>query len=356
MSQTVQGKNDWIKNNYDKLILLVLLLGLLVSCVMLVGRILAGKGEIQRALSRVGWKGSPVELKDTAGFDQTLEAARQAATEPLKLPEHVAVSSIRVSCVKCGRPIRYEAAECPFCLTSQPEMFDADKVDTDGDGIPDKMELALGLDPQNTADAEGDLDGDGFTNLEEINAGTDPRDRAAFPDPVVKLRVAGIKPVPFHLRFVSVSQFDDGLRFQLNLQSLERTYFQRLGDTVMGYKIEAYNPDAQGGEVLTLVRQSDNRSVHLVKGRPVTEQELLILFVSLLDRQPIKPPKRLNDTLTYAGKEYKVIDIKRDSVVIQNEQTQETVTVPTMSITERRGGPAAQAQPAGPASAFADFP
>lgn len=356
MSQTVQGKNDWIKNNYDKLILLVLLLGLLVSCVMLVGRILAGKGDIQRALSRVGWKGSPVELKDTSSFDQTLEAARQTATAPIKLPEHVAVSSIRVSCVKCGRPIRYEALECPFCLSAQPEIFDAEKVDTDGDGIPDKMELALGLDPQNAADAEGDLDGDGFTNLEEINAGTDPRDRGSFPDPVVKLRVAGIKPVPFHLRFVSVSQFDDGLRFQLNLQSLERTYFQKLGDTVMGYKIEAYNPNAQGGEVLTLVRQSDKRAVHLVKGRPVTEQELLILFVSLLDRQPIKPPKRLNDTLTFDGKEYKVIDIKRDSVVIQNEQTKETITVPTMSSSERRGGAGAQAQPAGPASAFADFP
>ena len=356
MSQTVQGKNDWIKNNYDKLILLVLLLGLLVSCVLLVGRILAAKGDVQRALSRVGWKGMPVELKDTAGFDQTLAEARQAATAPLTLPDHVAVSDIRVSCVKCGRPIRYEALECPFCLSAQPEIFDAEKLDTDGDGIPDKLELSLGLDPQNVADAEGDLDGDGFTNLEEINAGTDPRERASFPDPVVKLRVAGIRPVPFHLRFVSVSQFDDGARFQLNLQSLERTYFQRLGDVVMGYKIESYDPDAQGGEVLTLVRQSDNRAVRLVKGRPVTEQELLILFVSLLDRQPIKPPKRLNDTLSFAGKEYKIIDIHRDSVVIQNVQTQETVTVPTMTNTERRGGAQAQAQSAGPASVFADFP
>ena len=356
MSQTIQGKNDWFKNNYAKLILLVLLLGLLVSCVLLVGRILAAKGDVQRALSRVGWKGSPIELKDTKAFDQILADARQAATEPFKLPEHVAVSSIRVSCVKCGRPIRYEASECPFCLSEQPEMFDADKVDTDGDGIPDKMEISLGLDPQNPADGEGDLDGDGFTNLEELSAGTDARDPAAFPDPVVKLRVAGIRPVPFHLRFVSVSQFEDGLRFQLNLQSLERTYFQRVGAVVMGYKIAAYNPDAQGGEVLTLVRQSDNRAVHLVKGRPVTEQELLILFVSLLDRQPIRPPKRLNDTLSFAGKEYKVIDIKRDSVVIQNEQTQETVTVPTMSNTERHGGATAQAQPAGAPSAFPDFP
>ncbi len=182
MSQTIQGKNDWFKNNYAKLILLVLLLGLLVSCVMLVGRILTAKGDIQRALARVGLKGTAVELKDTKGFDQILADARQAATEPLKLPAHVAVSDIRVACVKCGRPIRYEASECPFCLSEQPAMFDADKVDTDGDGIPDKMEISLGLDPQNPADGEGDLDGDGFTNLEEYEAKTDLRDPESHPD------------------------------------------------------------------------------------------------------------------------------------------------------------------------------
>ena len=350
MSQTLQGKNDWIKSNYDKLILLLLLLGLLVSCVLLIGRILTGKAEVQRATARVGWKGAPIELKDTSGFEKILADAREAATAPYQLPEHVAVSDIRVSCVKCGRPIRYDALECPFCLSAQPEIFDADKLDTDGDGIPDKVEIALGLDPQNADDAYGDLDGDGFTNLEEILAGTDPKDPSKCPDPIVKLRVAGIRPVPFHLRFVSVSQFEDGLRFQLNLQSLERTYFQQIGDVVMGYKIDSYDPAAQGGESLTLVRQADQRSVRLIKGRPVTAQELVILFVSLLDRQPIKPPKRLNDTLEYRGKQYKVIDIRRDAVVIQNAQSQETVTIPLMTETERRGG-APVAQP----SALADF-
>lgn len=354
MSQTIQGKNDWFKNNYAKLILLILMLGLLVSCVLLVGRILAAKGDVQRALARVGLKGNAVELKDTKGFDQILADARQAATEPLKLPAHVAVSDIRVACIKCGRPIRYDAVECPFCLAAQPEIFDADKLDTDGDGIPDKVEIALGLDPQNADDAAGDLDGDGFTNLEEFLVGMDPKDPASCPPPIVKLRVAGIRAVPFHLRFVSVSRFDDGLRFQLNLQSLERTYFQKLGDIVMGYRIESYDPDAQGGETLVLVRQADKRAVRLVMGRPVTEEDRVILFVSLLNRQPIRPPKRLHDTFEFDGKTYKVIDIRRDGVVIQNEQTQETVAVPMMTDAERRGGP--QAQPQAAASPFGDFP
>ena len=48
-------------------------------------------------------------------------------------------------------------------------------LDTDGDGLADKIELAWGLDPQNAGDAAGDLDSDGFTNLEEYSAKTDPK-------------------------------------------------------------------------------------------------------------------------------------------------------------------------------------
>ena len=45
--------------------------------------------------------------------------------------------------------------------------------DSDGDGIPDDVEIANGLDPNNPADAFDDPDHDGLTNLEEFQAGTD---------------------------------------------------------------------------------------------------------------------------------------------------------------------------------------
>ena len=49
-------------------------------------------------------------------------------------------------------------------------------VDSDGDGIPDDIELANGLDPHNPADAEEDPDGDGLTNFQELMIyGTNPR-------------------------------------------------------------------------------------------------------------------------------------------------------------------------------------
>ena len=44
--------------------------------------------------------------------------------------------------------------------------------DQDGDQIPDDIELALGLNPRDPADAQEDADGDGLSNLEEFQLGT----------------------------------------------------------------------------------------------------------------------------------------------------------------------------------------
>jgi hypothetical protein len=53
----------------------------------------------------------------------------------------------------------------------------AEKMDSDGDGVPDFVENARGLDPT----AGEDSDGDGYTDLEELRAGTDPANAAAMP-------------------------------------------------------------------------------------------------------------------------------------------------------------------------------
>ena len=104
-----------------------------------------------------------------------------------------------------------------------------------------------------------------------------------------------------------------------------------------------------------MVRQSDKRPVRLVKGRPVTEQELAIVFVNLIDRTPVRPAQRLNDVLTLRGVEYKVVDIRRESVIIQAVKTGEKVTVPLLSSEERAaasGRPSPAAPKAEPAPAW----
>ncbi|MET0622683.1 MAG: Ig-like domain-containing protein [Pyrinomonadaceae bacterium] len=50
-------------------------------------------------------------------------------------------------------------------------------ADSDADGIPDDVEVGLGLDPSNPVDAQEDFDRDNLTNLQEFTLGTGLRNR-----------------------------------------------------------------------------------------------------------------------------------------------------------------------------------
>jgi hypothetical protein len=84
--------------------------------------------------------------------------------------------------------------------------------DSDGDGLTDAWEVAVGLNPRDPADAALDLDGDGSSNLSEFLAGTDPRDPGST-------FVAAITPAAgtFVIRFTAVADRSYSLLFRDSL-------------------------------------------------------------------------------------------------------------------------------------------
>ncbi len=87
-------------------------------------------------------------------------------------------------------------------------------ADTDRDGIADTQELALGLDPNNAADAAGDLDNDGMSNRAEVIAGTNPTNSLSY----LKIEQS-VVPNTATVQFGSVSNRTYSIQFTDNLNS-----------------------------------------------------------------------------------------------------------------------------------------
>jgi hypothetical protein len=83
--------------------------------------------------------------------------------------------------------------------------------DSDDDGIPDDVELANGLDPNNPADSLEDPDGDALATGDELNLGTDPFDPDTDDDTLLdgdEVNIRGTDPL---LADTDGDLFQDGL-------------------------------------------------------------------------------------------------------------------------------------------------
>jgi len=89
-----------------------------------------------------------------------------------------------------------QGGSCPICKTQLRSSGVAPKTaqyDSDADGIPDKDEIAAGLNPNDPADALKDLDNDGFSNLDEYRAKTKINDPKSHPPFAKRLYFDSVK-------------------------------------------------------------------------------------------------------------------------------------------------------------------
>jgi hypothetical protein len=291
---------------YDKLIAVAVLIFLLISLFYLTNAGAARKKEESkyiRQLDSLKPKSEVVQAMDLSDY----EAAARLARTPIQLeapkPQQAGflAPETRVTCVSatCLKPIPYAAEKCPFCDAAQPIAPEFNtELDSDKDGISDKVEIQLGLNPQDPADAKGDLDGDGFSNLDELRAKTDPKDPKSHPALVNLLRVKELRGKRLPIIFSGVNKMPDGkMQLVFNQTGANRkTFWVREGDAIgdtgfVAGKLdvkseERVNPNMPGiktrVDVSTVVvkRQSDNKEVTLKinEGSKNTDVEAVIVL------------------------------------------------------------------------------
>jgi hypothetical protein len=353
-----------LKAQYDKLALTVTLVLLLGSAGLLAMMVRAARQDLRDPVwERVGRSAKPTDPVNLAtreeSFKRFHEPAQIAAAD-----RNILVSPLRVTCTNtaCMKPIAYSALVCPFCKAVYAKE-DTD-LDRDGDGIPDKVEIAVGMSPIDPTDAAGDKDGDTYSNMDEYvfdRTGSSITNAAAQPMSCSKLRLARRAVYePFKLLFKGVSKLDKGEWFQLSVRDTTQNKFAKIGETVAGFKVVEYREKDAAGPTLDL--EKDGKRYSLTRGKVQDIEgigEWKCTLYSLADNKPY-PNISIGAAVQVRGDVYKVVDIKEESVVVRGEKTGSECTVPKISEKELqilRGGaaapgvtPGAPAAPGAPAT------
>ncbi len=344
-----------VVRHYDKIVAVLVLVLLAVSLYYLTS---AGA---ERRRSETAFEGELSRRKPQAAVMPAMDmgeyedALKQIRT-PFQLPPSddaqragFLTPERRVACVSgpCQKPIPFEAAVCPFCEAPQPALVKApqgDGIDTDRDGIPDKLENALGLNPQDPSDAKGDLDGDGFTNVEEYQAKTDPKDAKSHPSIVNLLRVKELRGKRLPLVFSAVNTMPDGNQLVFNLAGPNpRTFWVREGqpigetDYVAGRATvkfeERPNPLTPGipmkvdVSTTTVKRKSDGKELTLKVNERGMVTDIEAVFTLPLDGTEVSALE--GGTFKLREETYRVesVDNTKTEAVIRNVKTDETKVV-----------------------------
>ncbi len=333
-------KSNFLKQHYDKLLVvasLLLLVGSLVALVLGTSDANRERDEFQRDMKRMK---TDFRAEKLSGF--TFEAATGLLENPYQMATGgtFLVAAERVACVNCHRPIRIDADQCPYCQAAQPTGEVSDDWDSDGDGIPDSVETAWGLNPRDPTDAEGDMDKDGFTNLEEYQAGTDPEDPKVHPPKFDFLRVSDIEVKKFPYVLKSHTEMGKNVRFQFNRGN--QSFMLRKGDQLhkTGYVLSDFEVKEEEVMVkglgmrkrklatVTLVKDKDKLVVK--EGEPPINGMFVVSFVCLKDAERTVYTAERGGSFEFDGEEFLLdgISQKDGTADVTRKSTGTSWTVP----------------------------
>lgn len=341
MAGNIKKENVFMRY-YDKLIFVVVLLLLLGSLAYLALVAMSGKKDEEQFIEKLN-------LRQTAETPKPLSLAKyESAAKALQSPMHLEIPDgqkasfitpeRRVQCEECRFPIPSDAKTCIFCGKEQMVMPAArEDLDSDGDGIPDKVELAWGLDPNDPADAKGDLDSDGFTNLDEFLAKTDPKDPKSHPALINMLRVKEMRTKKMPVVLKSVNKMPDGYRMVFHREGKYAQDFQvrdgeKVGDTdyqvvKFEYKVERRNDERTGlpkeynVSAADLKRLSDGKVVTVVCGEPAKDTDVEVVIVLTVDNTEYPVLEKGKFKVREETYLVEAVDPAKVTVMIMNEAT-----------------------------------
>jgi hypothetical protein len=184
---------------------------------------------------------------------------------------------------------------------------------------------------------DADPDGDGFTNRDEFLADTNPNDAESRPGihKFIKLREYTEVRLPFVLRAVE----GDTARIEFEGEGTKTQEKLKKGDTIRGTKLKVDRVetrtdfDKHGEKVdMTQIAMTDGDTGERVVALKDTPTRTSASFATLVDAEGKSVLKvREGDIFewpTEPGVRYKVIDLRHDQVVVKDEQSGKTITIP----------------------------